>query len=189
MSDPSAPEPDAPEHQNPFDPDYVPPGQTPPAAQPSDAAGANAGGEAGALPDLAKLMAQCADDAITHARESFGAELDRSRDSIVVLEMIGHTIHHLLEEGDELTDAEFDQICKLYGGYLGEVMRRILGGVWEYDLEAAPGQAVISLKLASGRVFPPMKWARRIEKGTSEDIRVFFDKVENAGKPPAPKGE
>ena len=49
----------------------------------------------GRLP-LAEVFAP----AIAHARDTFGAELDRSRESIVVLEMIGHTIHHLIEEGD-----------------------------------------------------------------------------------------
>ena len=64
-------------------------------------------------------------------------------------------------------------------------MRTTLGGTWEYDLLAQPGAALISLRLEQGRVFPPMKWARRIEKGSDEDLRVFFHKVANAGKPPS----
>ncbi len=171
--------------QNPFDPDYVPPGK----AQPPAAPETSARPDAKDLPKLGDSMAEYAADAITHARDTFGAELDGSRDSIVVLEMIGHSVHRLIEGGDELSDAEFDLLCKIYGGYLGEVMRTTLGGTWEYDLLAAPGSAVISLKLENGRVFPPMKWARRIEKGTEEDLRVFFDRIEGVGKPPSPEGE
>jgi len=169
VSDPD----DARPWQNPFDPDEVvgPAGDSP--EGPSE------------LPDLGDRMARHAEDAVEHARTTFGVELDGTRDSIELLEMIGYTIHRLLaEEGEQLSDPEFDTLCTIYGGYLGEVIRKTLGGDWEYDLLAQPGSALISLRLEQGRVFPPMKWARRIEKGNDEDLRVFFEKIANAGKPP-----
>ena len=143
-----------------------------------------------AMPELNPKMKQHAEEAVEHARTTFGAELDGSRDSIELLETIAYSIERLLgEEGETLEPAEFDILCTIYGAYLGEVIRKTLGGTWVYDLEVAPGSAVIALKLSHGRIFPPMKWARRLEKGVDEDLRVFVTRVENRGELPADDGE
>ncbi len=132
------------------------------------------------LPDLEKQMERHAADAVTHARTTFGVELDLSPVSVGALEAIAQAVYQLLQDGDELSDAEFDLLCKIYGGHLGEIIRENIGGVWEYDLETMPGVAVISLGLAHGRIFPPMKWARRIERGSEEDLRSYYEKINSA---------
>ena len=125
-------------------------------------------------------MAEHASDAVEHARATFGVELDTSPESVGWLEAIATAIHQLLATEEQLSDDEFDVLCKIYGGYLGEVIRTAHGGEWEYEFESAPGVAVISLRHAKGRIFPPMKWARRIERGAEEDLLAFYRKISAA---------
>ena len=172
----------------PSDPNPAPlfPGVDEPAAAPTPPP-ASAGEP---LPELNPKMKQHAEEAVEHARTTFGAELDGTRESIELLETIAYSIERLLgEEGETLAPDEFEILCTIYGAYLGEVVRKSLGGTWVYDLEVAPGSAVIALKLSHGRIFPPMKWARRLEQGEAEDLRVFVARVENRGKLPAEDGE
>lgn len=161
----------------------------PPAESPADPPAESPAGPPERPADITHTMMKHAEDAIAHAQSTFGVELDRSPGSIALLEAVAHTIHKLIEDGDELSEAEYDVLCKIYGGYLGEVLRAELGGKWLLDTEVSPGVGVIALRFSAGRIYPPMKWSRRLEKGVEEDLVAFAAMVrerESAGESSAP---
>jgi hypothetical protein len=73
---------------------------------------------------------------------------------------------------DDLTEA-----CKVWGCYLGEVVRRIFGGEW--SVETYPGKqfATLTLTVKGSKLFPSMKVHRRLTEGEQENVWTFFKMV------------
>jgi len=79
---------------------------------------------------------------------------------------------------------ELDFEVRLWGGYLGEVVRRRYAGSWE--MIAYPGGRVTvpAVEVRGSRLFPLMKVYRRLTEGNEEDLRTFYSMVtERLGKP------
>lgn len=62
----------------------------------------------------------------------------------------------------------------MYGGYLGEVIRRARGGEWVIDTEVAPGQQVLSLRKGDNRMFPANKVQKRLLNGSEDNVWFYF---------------
>jgi len=71
-------------------------------------------------------------------------------------------------------DADTEDLCKMWGGYLGEVVRRRWGGEWV--LETYPGGNVLTVALSTpgGTVFPSLKIYRRLSQGAAENVWSFY---------------
>lgn len=115
--------------------------------------------------------------AVDFAEGEFKQQLDFTSNSIDALDDV------LVRVGDspEL-DLEFE--VKLWGSYLGEVLRRRYAGSWE--MTAYPGgvAAVPAVEVRGSRLFPLVKIYRRLTMGEEEDLRSFFTMVaERLGKP------
>jgi hypothetical protein len=116
-----------------------------------------------------------ADQAVTIARE-FKATLDYSENSLMELEnIVGKLAQDLPPNGapsDELTE-----MCKLWGSYFGEVVRRRFGGDW--SIETYPGKqfATLTLNVAGTKMFPSMKVHRRLTAGESDNLWLFYKMV------------
>lgn len=111
------------------------------------------------------------------ARTQFGQKLDFSSESIDSLD----EILVLVSESPEL-DVDFE--VRLWGSYLGEVLRRRYAGVWEMTPYPGGVAAVPAVDLRGSRLFPLMKVYRRLTEGEEEDLRTFFSMVtERLGKP------
>jgi hypothetical protein len=79
-------------------------------------------------------------------------------------------------------DLEFQ--VRLWGSYLGEVLRQRYAGTWEMTQYPGGGVAVPAVELKGSRVFPLMKVYRRLTVGEEEDLSAFFTMVtEHLGKP------
>ena len=111
------------------------------------------------------------------ARVEFRQKLDFTPESIDALD----EILVLVGESPEL-DLEFE--VRLWGSYLGEVVRRRYAGTWEMTQYPDSATAVPAVEVRASRLFPLMKVHRRLTLGEEEDVRGFYAMVaERLGKP------
>ena len=107
----------------------------------------------------------------------FGQKLDFTSESIDGLD----EILVLVGENPEL-DVEFE--VRLWGSYLGEVLRRRYAGVWEMTQYPGGAAAVPAVEVRGSHLFPLIKVFRRLTEGEEEDLRSFYAMVtERLGKP------
>jgi hypothetical protein len=133
--------------------------------------------ESASYPDLGAMMEGYALAAADLARRDFRQKLDFSSESIDALD----EILVLVGESPEL-DVDFE--VRLWGSYLGEVLRRRYAGGWEMTQYPGGAVAVPAVELRGSRVFPLMKVYRRLTVGEEEDLRAFFTMVtQRLGKP------
>ncbi len=111
------------------------------------------------------------------ASREFRHKLDFSSESIDGLD----EILVLVGESPEI---DLDYEVRLWGSYLGEVLRRRYAGSWEMTQYPGGLVAVPSVDVRGSRLFPLMKVYRRLTVGEEEDLRAFFSMVtERLGKP------
>lgn len=69
------------------------------------------------------------------------------------------------------------EICKIWGSYLGEVVRRRFGGEW--SIETYPGKdfATMTLNVGGSKIFPTMKIHRRLTRGSDDSVWSFYKMV------------
>jgi hypothetical protein len=123
-----------------------------------------------AFPDLGAMMEGYARAAATLAREEFRQSLDFTPESIDALD----EILVLIGESPEL-DLDFE--ARLWGSYLGEVLRRRYAGSWEMTQYPGGVAAVPAVDVRGSRLFPMMKVYRRLTIGDEEDLSSFYAMV------------
>ena len=102
----------------------------------------------------------------------FNAKLDYSESSLMELEAIVSQLALDLPNGapsDELTE-----MCKMWGSYFGEVVRRRFGGDWSIDTYPGTQFATLTLTVAGNKLFPSMKVHRRLTEGESDNLWTFY---------------
>lgn len=130
--------------------------------------------QAGETHDSVAQMAEAyAQKAVSQA-PSYHAVLDFSESSLMELEVILSQISQADQSADELSET-----CKLWGSYLGEVVRRRFGGDW--SVEQYPGKdfATLTLTVNGSKLFPSMKIHRRLAQGDSENIWSFYKMIKS----------
>jgi len=133
--------------------------------------------ESASYPDLGTMMEGYARAAVDLGKREFMQKLDFTSESIDPLD----EILVLVGESPEM-DVEFE--VRLWGSYLGEVLRRRYAGSWEMTQYPGGAIAVPSVDVRGSRLFPLMKVYRRLTVGEEEDLRAFFSMVtERLGKP------
>lgn len=133
--------------------------------------------ESKAYADLGAMMEDYAQAAAALAGTELRHKLDFSAESIDSLDEI------LIVVG-ESPDLDLDFEVRLWGGYLGEVLRRRYAGSWEMTVYPGGATAVPSVDVRGSRLFPLMKVYRRLTAGEEEDLRAFFAMVtERLGRP------
>jgi hypothetical protein len=127
------------------------------------------------------MMAAYAMDAVDHAKTACGVNLDYSAESIRNVEAVLERLHSEMPRGflarllgRAPSDETIWTMCKMYGGYIGEVVRRTGGGEWVLDTEIAPGERVIALRKGEGRMFPPSKVQKRLTNGSQDNVWSYF---------------
>ena len=126
-----------------------------------------------------------AQQAVIIAQE-FNARLDYSENSLMELESILSQLALDLPPGGPSTD-ELTEMCKMWGCYFGEVVRRRFGGDWSIDTYPGKQFATLTLTVAGNRLFPSMKIHRRLTEGEADNVWSFYKmvkaKLEPAQKP------
>ncbi len=133
--------------------------------------------ESQAFPDLAAMMDGYARAAVELGNEGFQQKLDYSAESIDSLD----EILVLVSESPEL-DLDFE--VRLWGSYLGEVLRRRYSGTWEMTPYPGGAISVPAIEVRGSRLFPLIKVYRRLTMGEEEDLASFVAMVtERLGNP------
>jgi hypothetical protein len=133
--------------------------------------------ESQSYPDLGAMMEGYAQAAAELARREFHQKLDFTSESIDGLDEILVLI-------GESPDRDLDFEVRLWGSYLGEVLRRRYAGGWEMTQYPGGAVAVPAIDVRGSRLFPLLKVYRRLTTGEEEDLRAFYTMVtERLGKP------
>lgn len=95
---------------------------------------------------LHELMQDSAQNAVITTKEEFGVDLDGSIESILQIdEVILKWIQRYKDQA--LEDKAVFTLCNIYGAYIGEVFRSVIGGQWTYD-ESNPDAPYVLLEYA-----------------------------------------
>jgi hypothetical protein len=133
--------------------------------------------ESTAFPDLGTMMEGYAKAAVNVARRDFEQKLDFTSESI-------DSLDEILVVVGESPERELDFEVRLWGSYLGEVVRRRYAGSWEMTQYPGGTTAVPAVDVRGSRLFPLMKVYRRLTVGEEEDLRTFYSMVtERLGRP------
>jgi hypothetical protein len=133
--------------------------------------------ETAAFPDLGTMMESYARAASELGQSEFRQKLDFTSESIDGLDEI------LVLVG-ESPERDLDFEVRLWGSYLGEVLRRRYAGSWEMTQYPGGAMAVPAVEVRGSRLFPLLKVYRRLTVGEEEDLRAFFTMVTGRlGKP------
>jgi hypothetical protein len=127
--------------------------------------------------DLAAMMESYAEQAVDAARK-LDVHLDYSEESLEQVEAILERLRPAgAAPGAAATappGAETEDLCKVWGGYLGEVVRRRWGGEWVLETYPGGGVLTVALSVPGGTVFPSMKIYRRLSQGPAENVWSFY---------------
>ena len=115
--------------------------------------------------------------AVETARTEFKQKLDYSPESI-------NNLDEILVLVGESPEIDLDFESRLWGSYLGELLRHRYAGTWEMTPYPGGAVAVPAIEVRGSRLFPLMKVYRRLTMGEEEDLRGFFTMVtERLGNP------
>jgi hypothetical protein len=126
--------------------------------------------------DSVESMVQAYSQAAVELAREFKAALDYTENSVMEVEVILAQFAQDLASGKPPAD-EMDEMCKLWGCYLGEVVRRRFGGEW--GIETYPGKqfATLTLNVAGNKLFPSIKVHRRLTEGANDNVWTFYKMV------------
>lgn len=129
---------------------------------------------------IASVMQVYAQEAVDVAREQFQMTLDFSENSLEKVEEILAYLHNSLPKGifgklsgRRPSQDEIWQMAKVWGGYVGEVIRWHWGGEWITETAAHPG-TVITLRVFGTDIFPPAKVYKRLVNGPEDNIWHYY---------------
>jgi hypothetical protein len=120
---------------------------------------------------IGDMMESAAATAVVEAERQHGFDLDYSEASIAHLDPI------LAQAVLQSKDADIERETKLWGAYLGETMRRIYGGDWEFTQYPGSATAVPTVLVRGIHLYPLMKVYRRLTLGEAERIDAFYTLV------------
>src|SRR5436190_23240636 len=108
----------------------------------------------------------------------FNAAFDYSENSLMELEGILAQLALDLPPGGPSSE-DLTEMCKMWGSYFGEVVRRRFGGEW--TIETYPGKqfATLTLNVAGNKLFFSMKFHRRFTLGEVDNIWSFYKLVQS----------
>ena len=132
---------------------------------------------------IASMMNDFAQDAVGFAQDQYQTNLDYSDQSIRDVEKILDILHHELPRtvsGDMTEEASMqdtvDAICNMFGGYIGEVIRREYGGEWKIETMASD-HPMVCLQVKGNYIFPSAKVYKRLANGSGDDLWFYYEVI------------
>jgi len=124
---------------------------------------------------LAGWLVLQAQTAVKAAKMTWEESLDLSSDSLDAIERILTKLHAHAKQGPgEAPGAEVTEASKMWGVYVGEVIRRNFGGQW------AATESGVELRLSGITTDPIAKVRKRIVDGPMDNIRFYFASIPKA---------
>jgi hypothetical protein len=134
-------------------------------------------------PTIASMMNEFAHNAVGFAQDQYQINLDYSDESIQAVEKILDILHQELprnESGEISEEASVqdtvDAICNMFGGYVGEVIRRQYGGEWKVETIMSD-QPMVCLQVGGNYISPPAKVYKRLATGSGDDLWFYYQVV------------
>ena len=124
---------------------------------------------------LAGVLVAQAESAVRTAKLTWNESLDFTQDSLEAIERILGKIHNAGRYGAGSAapgEEELAAASKMWGTYIGEVIRRHYGGQWSQDEDGAP-----ALLIGEARAHPIAKARKRMADGASDNIRYYFSSM------------
>ena len=112
--------------------------------------------------------------AVKTGKLKFDESLDFSADSLDAVERIMSKLHKQAKEAPDdqkLTEEQIAELSKLWGIYVGEVIRRYYGGQWSI-VDGAP-----DLALGGKNASPLAKVRKRIVDGPMDNLKYYFQSI------------
>lgn len=133
--------------------------------------------ESATYQSLEAMMEAYAKAATEMGHDRYQRKLNFSAESVDALDEIV-----VLASENPGLDVEFE--ARLWGSYLGEVVRRRYAGSWEMETYPGGTAAVPAVRVRGSLLFPVMKVYRRLTMGEEDDLQSFFAMVaERLGRP------
>lgn len=129
--------------------------------------------------ELIQLMHDSALNAIATTREEFHVELDGSVDSIqqvddVLISWLGRYKDQALEDKAVFT------LCNIYGAYMGEVFKGVVGGEWIYDVTDQDAPYVVLEYAGKTYAFAGICYERLVNDSQVSVVDYFNKAVGNS---------
>ena len=132
---------------------------------------------------ISTVMAANADQAVRYALDHFKWELDYSPMSLERVDKIIDVLHVDLPKSfltralkRNVIEEEVWTMSKMWGGYVGETLRRKWGGRWR-TIRSDDGHPEIILDLPLGRCRPIEHVQRRLNDGTSDGVFAMYEQL------------
>jgi hypothetical protein len=134
--------------------------------------------------DSIESMVQAYAERAVETARLLDTQLDYSENSLMELETILKQMALELKSGGPQASAatptagdDLAEASKVWGCYLGEVVRKRFGGEW--SIETYPGKqfATLTLTVKGSKLFPSMKVHRRLTEGEADNVWTFFKMV------------
>jgi hypothetical protein len=122
------------------------------------------------------MMLAYAQDAVDYAKLRHNVDLNFSVSSIEAVEKIADQLFQARPRGLRTlisrgpTEEEMDILCKMLGGYIGEVYRTQKGGDWALNDEFS----AIGIQRGDAWIFPPAKVHKRLTNGDEDNLWSYF---------------
>jgi hypothetical protein len=128
-------------------------------------------------PTITEMMSAYADDAVDFARNNFGITLDYTSQSVRQVEAMAEKLVQARPKNfvsklfrKSPSEEELQTVCKMLGGYIGEVYRRAKGGEWAVNQEFQ----ALGVQQAESWIFPPAKVHKRLTNGAEDNLWSYF---------------
>jgi hypothetical protein len=129
---------------------------------------------------LGEMAAAHAEEAVLHAKTAWGFTLDYSLRSVELVEAILDKAHAAISAGavDRFlrrgpSEDDVDAMAKIYGSYVGEVLRRVADSKWDIDLHTVPGETLICLRRDTVIIYPSEKVRKRLTNGREDNLSFY----------------
>jgi hypothetical protein len=119
------------------------------------------------------VMTAYAKDAVDAAKRNFKEDLDYSEESIRLLEKIVGRQNEEYVKGPKPSEQQLQTFSKMWGAYLGEVVRRHHGGEWTTPSDGI-FQGLYVLTVKETQTSPPSKVYKRIVDGDGDNLYVYY---------------
>ncbi len=123
-------------------------------------------------------MQRLAEEAVIMAKQ-MNVDLDYTSSSVEKLDNVLEGFHQQIPEANPSED-QVAGMALGFGAYLGECIRRNLGGEWEFFQDAD------AIKLGQEYIFVAAKAYRRLKNGSEDSVVALYESVRRdypAGRP------
>lgn len=125
--------------------------------------------------ELNELMEASANDAVVTAREEFSLELDFSPESIALVDdiLLGFVDKY---HDKALEDQAVFTLCNVYGAYVGETFKSLIGGEWRYD-NSNPDAPYVVMSVGSNTYAFAGICYERLVNDSQISVKSYFDQA------------